>query len=558
MLKNIVLLADGTGNSSGSPFKTNVWRLFQAIDIEAPPAGQLPQLTFYNDGVGTGTFRPLVMLGLAFGVGLARNVKELYTYLCRNYEPGDNIYLFGFSRGAFTVRILAGLILRCGLVKADSEDELRIRVKLAYAEYRRDAARRATATRPYMIAGRLLGGSKRGRETDHISFNFPEQHFPRIAFMGVWDTVDAYGMPVDELKTGIDRYVWPMTLADRRLSDHIDRVCHALSLDDERPTFRPVLWTDPTTDPERLSQVWFAGVHADVGGGYPDDSLSYVTLQWMMNEAQRSGLRLYPRDVAACAARVNAHGPQHDSRAGLAGYYRYGPRNVDRLASDRGHDVDIGCVEIHRAAMSRIQEWQVAYAPISFPTREPWSPALPVPPRSYALVDSTGPAGELERMFPVETPGEVIERTRDMRLTELAVIRRRITYFTTLLLTIVLGVLPAFDFFIRSAAAASLRTASPSLYRLFSAPFVVAHQLGRLLSGLPFWFSVTSRVSALLSMVARSGLVPGWTSPWIASFAKHPTVFLICGTTVLWLFVRTSANLQDQIFARAEYSWRRV
>src|ERR1051326_5391863 len=137
-----------------------LWRLFQAIDIEAPPAGQLPQLTFYNDGVGTGTFRPLVLLGLAFGVGLARNVKELYTFLCRNYEPGDNIYIFGFSRGAFTARILSGLILRCGLVTAESEDELRIRVKLAYAEYRRDAARRATATRPYMIAGRLLGGSK--------------------------------------------------------------------------------------------------------------------------------------------------------------------------------------------------------------------------------------------------------------------------------------------------------------------------------------------------------------------------------------------------------------
>src|SRR5262245_16223935 len=108
MPKNIVLLADGTGNSSASPFKTNVWRLYQAVDITSQ-WGIEPQVVYYNDGVGTGTFRPLVLLGLALGVGLARNVKDLYAFACRNYEPGDNIYLFGFSRGAFTVRILAGL-----------------------------------------------------------------------------------------------------------------------------------------------------------------------------------------------------------------------------------------------------------------------------------------------------------------------------------------------------------------------------------------------------------------------------------------------------------------
>src|SRR4030095_12776078 len=116
--------------------------------------------------------------------------------------------------------------------------------------------------------------------TDHIRFNF-KQHFPRIHFIGVWDTVDAYGMPIDELKEAIDRHVWPMTLADRPLSDHLDRACQAPSLDDERPTFRPVLWTDPATKPERLQQVWFSGVHANVGGGYPDDGLAFVTLQWM-------------------------------------------------------------------------------------------------------------------------------------------------------------------------------------------------------------------------------------------------------------------------------------
>src|SRR4029077_15784358 len=120
------------------------------------------QVVMYDNGVGTETFKPLAMLGVAFGIGLARNVRDLYTFLCRNYAPADNIFLFGFSRGAFTVRILAGLFLRCGVVTSSRELELDQRVKLAYAEYKRDVARRATATRPWLIAGRILGGFTKG------------------------------------------------------------------------------------------------------------------------------------------------------------------------------------------------------------------------------------------------------------------------------------------------------------------------------------------------------------------------------------------------------------
>src|SRR5438876_968724 len=190
MPKNIVLMSDGTGNSARGPFKTNVWRLYQALDqTTPPPLGLVPQIAFYDDGVGTESFKPLKLLGLAFGVGLSNNVKALYTFLCRNYTPGDGIFLFGFSRGAFTVRILAGLIVRCGLVTASSEAELEVRVKLAYSEYKRDVARRATATRPWLIAGRILGGHQLANAASHIKFNFT-QHFPRISFIGVWDTVD--------------------------------------------------------------------------------------------------------------------------------------------------------------------------------------------------------------------------------------------------------------------------------------------------------------------------------------------------------------------------------
>ena len=121
MAKNIVLLSDGTGNSAAKLFKTNVWRLYQALDLSRPEK----QIAFYNDGVGTSSFKPLAILGGAFGWGLKRNIIDIYAFLCRNYEPGDRIYCFGFSRGAFTVRVLAGLIHREGLVRAGSESERR-------------------------------------------------------------------------------------------------------------------------------------------------------------------------------------------------------------------------------------------------------------------------------------------------------------------------------------------------------------------------------------------------------------------------------------------------
>ncbi len=110
-MKRIVLLSDGTGNSSAKLFKTNVWRLYQSLDMDTDSNG-VRQIACYNDGVGTSAFKPLALLGGAFGWGLKRNVLHLYDFLCQQWEPGDQIYIFGFSRGAFTGRVLAGLIAR--------------------------------------------------------------------------------------------------------------------------------------------------------------------------------------------------------------------------------------------------------------------------------------------------------------------------------------------------------------------------------------------------------------------------------------------------------------
>jgi uncharacterized protein (DUF2235 family) len=126
MPKNIILLSDGTGNSAGKLFKTNVWRAYQALSLHSGS-----QIAYYDDGVGTSEFKPFQWVGSIFGFGLARNVKRLYAYLCRNYEPGDRIYGFGFSRGAFTIRMLVGLICTEGIVdrsQCRNDDEFYFRI----------------------------------------------------------------------------------------------------------------------------------------------------------------------------------------------------------------------------------------------------------------------------------------------------------------------------------------------------------------------------------------------------------------------------------------------
>ncbi len=122
--KSIILFSDGTGNSSAKLFKTNVWRMYEAVDLGPPAEGKRDQISYYDDGVGTSSFKPLTVLGGAFGWGLQRNVLDIYRFACRNYRDGDDIYAFGFSRGAFTIRLVVALIASQGLVRSDSEAEL--------------------------------------------------------------------------------------------------------------------------------------------------------------------------------------------------------------------------------------------------------------------------------------------------------------------------------------------------------------------------------------------------------------------------------------------------
>jgi len=360
MAKNIVLCSDGTGNSTIKNRGTNVYKLYEAIDLRVPPGERL-QVAFYDDGVGTGSLKTLRILGGAFGYGFARNVRDLYTNLARVYQRGDVIFLFGFSRGAYTVRALAGLIATCGILdgSALSERELRRAVSEAYAVYRL----RFRPARDHERAARRVQAFRK----DHRVW---EPGNPvRIAFIGVWDTVGAVGFPDDAWPKKI---LWVLSgyrvpwFKHYRLGDLVDRACHALALDDERRTFHPVLWDerreDGTPDP-RLEQVWFAGVHSNVGGGYPKQGMSLVTLDWMMRHARAAGLRFSALDGQIYGERHNVHDKLYDSRSGLAFYYRYAPRNLATISKKFGIDQP----RLHASVLERIGLRTEGYAPGNIP-----------------------------------------------------------------------------------------------------------------------------------------------------------------------------------------------
>lgn len=369
-VRNIALFSDGTGNSSGKLQKTNVWRLYEALDLGYPATvggnGETSpiQLAYYDDGVGTSSFKPLYFLGGIFGFGLARNVRELYMYLSRNYQENDRIYAFGFSRGAYTIRLLVALVAMMGVIEYTDEAQLRRQTLDLWREYRRGFHTNFHVTDLFVSIGRALYRLairiKRlitkqpqyadglpgvrppwwGREWYEYWFKKPAKVKPlgpSIAFVGVWDTVAAYGGPIVEITRAIDAWIWPLTMPNYRLSTKVQCARHALAIDDKRDSFHPLLWDEVheeslegyDRDNPRLQQVWFAGMHADVGGGYPDDFLSYVSLAWMVEHAEGAGLRLLERYRQNIFEVRNAFGPVHNSRGGMGAFYRYQPRYIN-------------------------------------------------------------------------------------------------------------------------------------------------------------------------------------------------------------------------------------
>lgn len=417
MPKNIVLLSDGTGNSSAKLLKTNVWRIYESLDLSDPSV----QVACYDDGVGTSSFKPLQLLGGALGVGLKRNVLRLYRFLCEHYDPGDRIYAIGFSRGAFTIRVLVGLICSQGIVKTRPTSPLADAYPDGDADAAGDAARATPSSsqgaavfgaelqrlsrwayrgvrREFNQTGKLVDIARnlrdllirlfleRGKARYDKVRNHQVAEGDGIRFVGVWDTVDAYGLPVDELTDGINKWVWPLSAPDLSLSTKVRKACHVVAIDDERNTFHPVLWdevdetqTAAHIDEERITQVWFAGMHSNVGGGYPDDALSYVSLKWMTREAAKCGMMFVPTLLAHQTSKADPFGRIYDSRSGLKAYYRYNPRRIEWLTNGQTHEsgfggrpkpsptVTVGRPKIHESVFARIAAAPEAYAPIIFP-----------------------------------------------------------------------------------------------------------------------------------------------------------------------------------------------
>ncbi len=260
-MKRIVICSDGTWQTPNQDNITHVLEMARAVLPTAPDG--TAQVVFYDWGVGTESWINRLVGGVS-GKGIDKNIRDCYRFLAHNYEDGDEIYLFGFSRGAYTVRSLAGLIRNCGiLTKAEAG-----RLPEAYAMYRRhDAGPNSEVAKTFR--------SRNSREA-------------MVRFIGVWDTVGALGIPLRGLsKLTAHRYEFH----DVELSRYVQHASHALAIDERRGPFRPSLWQAKPKEGQIVEQVWFAGVHSDVGGSL-DPALGMPSFDWMKERASSAGLAL--------------------------------------------------------------------------------------------------------------------------------------------------------------------------------------------------------------------------------------------------------------------------
>jgi uncharacterized protein (DUF2235 family) len=358
MAKNIILCSDGTGNSDIKGRGTNVFKLFEAVDLNEHRVNPLldQQLAFYDDGVGSKGPTLLRAMGGAAGIGLKRNVKDLYRALSRVYDEGDRIYLFGFSRGAFTVRTLAGLIGTCGIVKGEScatTHQLQQAVEAAYVAYR---------SRYSSVLTRSVRRLRRQPDCEEVidcfQRDYPVHTGVPIEFIGVWDTVDAVGMPF-ALAGIVNQLIYQFKFPTTTLGAYVKHAYHALSIDDARLAFEPVLWTGPD---DRIEQVWFAGAHSNVGGGYPKQGMSLVALDWMLGHAEAAGLRVNRMDRELFRSHASVDDMLYDPRSGMGCFYRWAPRDIRKYCQRSGI-----APRIHLTVAERIAHATDDYAPGNVP-----------------------------------------------------------------------------------------------------------------------------------------------------------------------------------------------
>ncbi len=373
MMKNIVVCADGTGNAGGYTPDSNVYKTYNAVDIHHK---ERSQITFYDNGVGTSQNKIWRAISGGLGFGFKANVCDLYGFLARNYDPGekkpldgdpkgaeehagDTVYLFGFSRGAATIRALTGFIHACGLVdgRTLTTPKLKKKVQKAFKAYVRTGRKDTTKA-----------DSIRQRNHGRIP----------IKFVGVWDTVSALGFPQRTDVVGLVSFTlkWVLAaldyLSDRLfphrfynydLTDNIEYAYHALAIDDARTSFWPLVWDERNREEGTVEQVWFAGMHSNVGGGYERAEMANVPLRWMLTRATHHGLLFKKGTVEAARADSDVNGRLYDSRDGLAIFYRYHPRAIEGLCKEKLNQK----IKIHKSVIGRMQRKTANYAPTHLP-----------------------------------------------------------------------------------------------------------------------------------------------------------------------------------------------
>jgi uncharacterized protein (DUF2235 family) len=324
-MKKLVICCDGTWNRLDSANVTNVVRMAEAVASRA--AAGTPQIVYYDEGVGSGSAVASGIdraLGGALGSGLMTKVEHAYRFLVFNYDPGDEIYIFGFSRGAFTARSLAGLIRNCSIL----EQRQARRIGEAIALYRgrgqdchpdADAScrfRASTSPASYLNERDLVW-----RRRDNPAFREEDCMRLRLRYIGVWDTVGALGVPSHLVFASLfnRRY----SFHDHNLSSTVESARHALALDEFRRSFEPALWSNLDILNEaarhagagetRYRQHWFPGDHSSVGGGGVEEKLSSGAFLWIAEGAQEAGLALDPEALARVKALADHRGPLRSS-----------------------------------------------------------------------------------------------------------------------------------------------------------------------------------------------------------------------------------------------------
>lgn len=286
--QKLIILYDGTWNDPQD--QTNVYRIARLLhDYD----GEMEQRFFYDPGVGTSKWTKF--RGGTFGYGLSGNLMEGYDWLAKRYREEDEIWIFGFSRGAYTARSLVGLIRKCGLLHIVTPS-LMARAEEIY----RDKS--------------LHPDSDTCEE-----FKTLYSRRPRIHFIGVWDTVGALGIPGTNLSEK-GKFSWH----DTELSSIVDRAYHAVALDEFRSAYNVALWTsdDGNQKPDNVDvqQRWFIGAHSNVGGGYGTDLLADLSLKWMLDNAAKAGLNIEPFEPSPKAWKAD---PVNSFKEFMSGVYAW-------------------------------------------------------------------------------------------------------------------------------------------------------------------------------------------------------------------------------------------